>query len=39
VSKQNVEIIRGIVQAFIEGVERGDFSAAWETGVVSAQLE
>ena len=38
-SKQNVEIIRAIVQAFIEGVERGDFSAAWDTGAVAAQLE
>ena len=38
-SKQNVEIIRAIVQAFIEGAERGDFSAAWETGAVAARLE
>ena len=38
-SEENVEIIRGIVQAFIEGVERRDFSVAWGTEAVSEELE
>ena len=39
VSEQDVEVIRGILEAFIAGVERGDFGAAWVTGAVAAQME
>ena len=34
-SQENVEIVRRISEAFEAGVERGDFTAAWETGAVA----
>ena len=38
-SQENVEIVRRISEAFEAGVERGDFTAAWETGAVAEDCE
>jgi ketosteroid isomerase-like protein len=38
-SQENVEIVRGIIEAFESGAERGDFEAAWETGAVAPDVE
>ena len=38
-SQGNVEVVRRISEAFEAGVERGDFTAAWETGAVAEDCE
>jgi ketosteroid isomerase-like protein len=38
-SQENVEIVRRTIEAFEAGAEHGDFSAAWETGVVAEDVE
>ncbi len=38
-SEENLEIARRISEAFEAGVERGDFTAAWETGAVAEDCE
>jgi ketosteroid isomerase-like protein len=37
-SQENVEVVGRIAEAFLEGVERGDF-AAWNTDEVAADVE
>jgi ketosteroid isomerase-like protein len=31
-SQENLEVVRRVLDAFVAGVERGDFAAAWDTG-------
>ena len=38
-SQGNVEIVRGVNDAFQEGVEHGDFTAGFATGLVSEDSE
>jgi ketosteroid isomerase-like protein len=38
-SQENVEIARRIAEAFEAGVQRGDFTAPWETGAVAEDCE
>jgi ketosteroid isomerase-like protein len=34
-AQENVEIVRRLHEAFEAGVERGDFGAAWDSGVIA----
>jgi ketosteroid isomerase-like protein len=38
-SQKNVEVVRRVIKAFETGLERGDPSAAWDTGLVAEDLE
>ena len=38
-SQENLEIVRRTIEAFEAGAKRGDFSAAWETGAVTEDVE
>jgi ketosteroid isomerase-like protein len=38
-SQENVEVVRRVLDAFVAGVERGDFAAAWDTGDVAGDAQ
>jgi hypothetical protein len=38
-SRENVEVVRRVLEAFMAGVERGDFAAAWNTGDLAADTQ
>jgi ketosteroid isomerase-like protein len=38
-SEENVEIVRRLFEAFRDGMERGDFTAGFDAGLVSEDLE
>jgi hypothetical protein len=38
-SRENVETVRRVLEAFVTGVERGDFAAAWDTGDLAADTQ
>jgi ketosteroid isomerase-like protein len=38
-SQENVEIVQEVVDAYLAGLERGDFGAAWDTGKLADDCE
>ena len=38
-SQENVEIVRRMFEAFVQGLERGDPGAAFDTGTLAADVE
>jgi ketosteroid isomerase-like protein len=38
-SQENVEVVRRMLEAFQEGLERGEPAAAFETGTLAADAE
>lgn len=38
-SDKNVEVVRRVLEAFVAGVNSGDFAAAWDTGYLAADAQ